>query len=98
MYRHLARCHTPHAIVAQIEKKHERSDRRQSTIQRLLSGFNTRKLTVELARQMKQLLKLLLTEDSRITMPDDPMETSRDDTSLDSMLLEGYRDIGLTEL
>ena len=84
--------------MAQIDKKHERSDRRQSKIQSLLSGFNARKLTVELARQMKQLLKLLLTEDSRVAMPDDQMDTSHDDTSLDPMLLEGYRDIGLTEL
>jgi hypothetical protein len=52
----------------------------------------------EISQQMKDLLKVLLTEDNLIQIPDDEMETETNENSFDSDLIKGYNDIGLVEL
>ena len=66
-----------------------------------MSGFNRQKLNQdnELAQQMKQLLDLLLNDESLVKVPDEEaMEISLGDSSLDPTLRDGYKEIGLTEL
>jgi hypothetical protein len=96
LYRHLSKCHSSNDIIEQINNK----PNQQNNIQSLLSGFNSRKLNQEneISQQMKQLLKLLLTEDNLVQIPNDKMDTSINETSLNSDLLKGYNDIGLVEL
>jgi hypothetical protein len=52
----------------------------------------------EISQQMKDLLKVLLTEDNLIQIPDDEMEAETNENSFDSDLIKGYNDIGLVEL
>ena len=98
--RHLSRCHSSEDILEQIKTKHKQSDNRQYNIQSLLSGFNSRKLNQEneISQQMKHLLKLLLTEDNLVQMPDENMDTDTNENSFDPNLLKGYSDIGLVQL
>jgi len=98
--RHLSRCHSSNDIIEQINKKHKQSNNRQYNIQSLLSGFNSRKLNQEneISQQMKCLLKLLLTEDNLIQIPNDNINTKINENSFDQDLLEGYKDIGLFQL
>lgn len=98
--RHLSRCHSSDDIIEQINIKHKQSNNRQYNIQSLLSGFNSRKLNQEneISQQMKSLLKLLLTEDNLIQIPNDNINTKINENSFDQDLLEGYKDIGLFEL
>jgi len=65
-----------------------------------LSGFDSRKLNQEneISQQMKSLLKILLTNDNLIQIPDDSMDTKINEDSFDLDLLKGYKDIGLVEL
>ncbi|CAF2384751.1 unnamed protein product [Rotaria sp. Silwood2] len=98
--RHLSKCHSPNDIIEQINTKQKQNHHRQSNIQSLLSGFNSRKLNQEneISKQMKNLLKLLLTEDNLVQIPDENMDTSINENSFDQHLLNGYNDIGLVEL
>jgi hypothetical protein len=65
-----------------------------------LSGFDSRKLNQEneISQKMKSLLKILLTNDNLIQIPDDSMDTKINEDSFDLDLLKGYEDIGLVEL
>ncbi|CAF0916943.1 unnamed protein product [Rotaria sp. Silwood1] len=98
--RHLSKCHSSNDIIEQINIRQKQSHHRKSNIQSLLSGFNSRKLNQEneISKQMKYLLKLLLTEDNRVQIPDENMDITINDNSFDQDLLNGYRDIGLVEL
>ena len=98
--RHLSKCHSPIDIIEQIKLKQNQSNYRKSNIQRLLSGFDDRKLRQEneIAQQMKSLLKLLLTDDNLIQISDDNMDTNTNENSLNPDLLKGYNEIGLVEL
>jgi len=98
--RHLSKCHSSNDIIEQINTKQKQSNNRQYNIQSLLSGFNSRKLNQEneISQQMKHLLKLLLTEDNLIQIPDETMDTKINENLFDQDLLKGYNDIGLVEL
>jgi hypothetical protein len=98
--RHLSKCHSPTDIIEQINFKQKQSNYRKSNIQRLLSGFNSRKLHQEneIAQQMKSLLKLLLTDDNLIQISDEKLDTTINENALNPDLLKGYNDIGLVEL
>ncbi|CAF0776578.1 unnamed protein product [Rotaria sordida] len=98
--RHLSKCHSSNDIIEQINTKQKQIHRRQSNIQSLLSGFNSRKLNQEneISKQMKHLLKLLLTDDNLVNIPDENMDTNMNENSFDQDLLNGYHDIGLVEL
>jgi hypothetical protein len=98
--RHLSKCHSSDDIIEQINTKQKQSNNRQYNIQSLLSGFNSRKLNQEneISQQMKNLLKLLLTEDNLVKIPDENMDTDTNGSSFDPDLLKGYSDIGLVEL
>lgn len=98
--RHLSKCHTSDDIIKQIHSKQKYSNNRQYNITSLLSGFNQRKLNEEndISQQMKSLLKLLLTDDNLIQMPNENKDTKINDNAFDSDLLKGYQDIGLVEL
>ena len=101
IYRHVTQCHSTADIVAQINQRQKRSNNRQYSIPSLLSGFNRQKLNQdnELAQQMKQLLDLLLNDESLVKVPDEEvMEIGLGDSSLDPTLRDGYKEIGLTEL
>jgi hypothetical protein len=52
----------------------------------------------EISQQMKDLLKILLTEDNLVQIPDDEMETETNENSFHPDLIKGYNDIGLVEL
>jgi len=98
--RHLSKCHSSDDIIEQINTKQKQTNNRQYNIQSLLSGFNSRKLNQEneISQQMKHLLKLLLTEDNLVQIPDEYMDTDTNGSSFDPDLLKGYSDIGLVEL
>lgn len=97
--RHLTKCHSTNDIIEQINTKQKKTIYQKSDIKSLLSGFNSRRLNQdnEISKQMKQLLKLLLTDDNLIQISDENMETNNQD-SLDEDLLKGYKDIGLVQL
>ena len=99
--RHVIQCHSTADIVAQINQRQKRSaNTRQYSLPSLLSGFNRRKLNEdnELAQQMKELLKLLLNDESLVKVPDEAMEITLTDCSLNPILRDGFKEIGLTEL
>lgn len=102
IYRHVTQCHSTADIVAQINQRQKRSNNRQYSIASLLSGFNRQKLHQdnELAQQMKQLLDLLLNDESLVKVPEgeEAMEINVGDSSLDPTLRDGYKEIGLIEL
>ncbi len=98
--RHLSKCHSSNDIIEQINTKRKQENNRQYNIQSLLSGFDSRKLNQEneISQKMKSLLKILLTNDNLIQIPDDSMDTKINEDSFDLDLLKGYEDIGLVEL
>ena len=96
----MSQCHSKNDLLDQIEKKHKRIPHRQSSIQGLLSGFNSRKLNedTDVAQQMKYLLKVLLSEENLVEIPDESMQIDENQSEIDPTLIEGYREIGLVEL
>ena len=92
LIRHLIRSHSTGDLCRTMKSKE-----RSSSIRRWLSGLTRRQ--TPLKNKIETLCRFLLNEEDFVNFPE--CSTEKNETlneSLDEILLEGYREIGLTDL